>query len=251
MIAQWLQEDDYHFLLSGPKFPTLKETKEKLMEQLSINTLTFPTRQTLLAETPQGIPLGFITLARIDWRSRTVAIEAYFDRKYRDTPYPISAGVKAFAYIFQELNLQKIYSFVQGFNTKSLTMHEKYGTKPEAVLKDYIYKEGKYYDMYIFATYRDMKHYKNLPTGLREETYHTFLPALNSSAHLVRLLVGLRYLPERYAAGKAHPGASELRQAVERYQKEHSLEATGEFTPEVLASMINEVYPVLREHYKT
>ncbi len=248
-LAAWMQKDDYHFLLSGPRFPTLKETKERLMEQIGLNTLIFPTRQTLIAQTPGGVALGFITLARIDWRSRTVSLEAYFDAKYRDTPYPIAAGVKVFAYTFQELNMQKVYSFVQGFNKKSIQLHEKYGTRPEAVLKDYILKGGTYYDMYIYATYRDSSNFKDLPPGLREDAFHEFLPKITSKHYTAKLLVGLGYLPEKYAAGD-QPSDSDVREAIKRYQLEHSLEPTGVFTQEVLGSVINEVYPLLRNAQK-
>ncbi|MBU0581443.1 MAG: GNAT family N-acetyltransferase [Candidatus Margulisbacteria bacterium] len=247
VLSKWMHQDDFQFLLSTPRQSTLKQTKNSLLQQISLNTLLFPTKQTLIVESASGIPLGFITLARIDWRNRTLALESYFDQKYRETPYPISAGVKVFAYIFQELNMQKVYSFVHGYNQNSLKIHEKYGTKPEAVLKDYCIKDGKYYDMYIFATYRDSDHYKNLPAVLRAETVYAFFPPIESVHQLVKMLVGLNYLPEKYANRKNMPAAQELTSAISQYQQDHNLDVTGEFNAEMIGSFIDKVYPILRE----
>jgi RimJ/RimL family protein N-acetyltransferase len=244
VIAKWIQEDDFQFMLSATKAASLKETKNKLLKQISLNRIAYPARQTLIVES-KNTPLGFITLARIDWRNKTCALESYFDKKYRETPFPVTSGVKVFSYVFQELEMRKIYSFVQGFNSGSLKIHENYGAKPEAILKDYILKNGKYYDMYVFATYRDSKGLKDMPTVLQNQVLYEFFPELTSVKQLTGLLIALQYLPEEYAAEKK-PSAKIIKEAIKKYQKDHNLEQSGEFSKEMLGSVLDEIYPLLR-----
>ena len=57
-------------------------------------------------------------------------------------------------FIFDHLNLRKIKLHVFGFNKRAIKCYEKVGFKVEAVLKEEIYRHGKYWDDYTMSIFK-------------------------------------------------------------------------------------------------
>ena len=50
-------------------------------------------------------------------------------------------------YAFDKIKLHKVYYEVLSLNERGLSLPKKFGVKIEGILKDHIYKEGKFYDI--------------------------------------------------------------------------------------------------------
>ncbi len=58
-------------------------------------------------------------------------------------------------YIFNELNLRKIYLKVFASNERAIHVYKKLGFEVEGVLKKHLFRNGEYIDDLIMAKYRD------------------------------------------------------------------------------------------------
>jgi len=57
-------------------------------------------------------------------------------------------------FVFNQLNIRKVYSQVIAYNGRSLAFALKCGYKEEGRLKDHYYKSGEYHDQVILSVYR-------------------------------------------------------------------------------------------------
>lgn len=111
-------------------------------------------------EGPHNILIGTVSVYHIDWRNRKAEWGRFFiDKRGRDIPY---AGkiVEALIldYVFNHLNLNRLYCEVLETNTKVIERHKSFGFKVEGLYKQYIYKEGKYINVIpLSLLYEDFK----------------------------------------------------------------------------------------------
>ena len=55
---------------------------------------------------------------------------------------------------FQELNLHRIQLNVLSYNAPAITLYEKLGFKKEGIYREFIHRDGKRYDMYLYGILR-------------------------------------------------------------------------------------------------
>ncbi len=110
----------------------------------------------LAVETKEdGIFIGVMGVHHINWRNRTAVTGAIIGEKnYWGKGYGTDAKMILLNYAFNELNLRKISSHVLSFNKRSVAYSKKCGYKIEAVLKNQIFKNGKYWDEVILSLYK-------------------------------------------------------------------------------------------------
>jgi RimJ/RimL family protein N-acetyltransferase len=154
-LLKWSLSPDYLFYFGSLNPGTLASQKEEWIRRIDLNQLAFGPRQTLMVTNDQQTVIGFITLANIDWRNRHCAFEIYFDDKARSQNLAMETTAHAFQYVFEQLGLQKIYSYVLSENKPALAMQKAVDQKPEAVFNKQFLLNGKYYDVQLFGYHRD------------------------------------------------------------------------------------------------
>jgi len=78
----------------------------------------------------------------------------YFgDKEYWGKGYGTDAMKVLMKFIFEEMNINKIRLGTFSFNERAIKSYQKCGFEIEGVLKDEIFKEGKYYDEIIMAVF--------------------------------------------------------------------------------------------------
>lgn len=65
--------------------------------------------------------------------------------------YAREALMLAIKYMFEERNMHRIQANILESNVSSLKMHEKCGYKIDGILRDAVYKAGKYQNMYVLS----------------------------------------------------------------------------------------------------
>lgn len=65
--------------------------------------------------------------------------------------YAREALLKAIRYIIEERNIHRIQATVLESNAQSLNMHKKCGYKVDGLLRDSIYKNGKFQNQYVLS----------------------------------------------------------------------------------------------------
>jgi RimJ/RimL family protein N-acetyltransferase len=151
-LHRWINDPEVRRFLT-PHFPITLESEEEWVKSLSKQN----DKEVLLAiETPEGEHIGSMGLHRINWIDRTSTTGALIGNKeYWGKGLGTEAKMLLLHYAFNTLNLRKICSQALVFNERSISYSKKCGYKEEGVLKEHIFREGKYWDLVQLAVFRD------------------------------------------------------------------------------------------------
>ena len=100
--------------------------------------------------------IGYCGLVYIDWLNRRAEYSILVDLNYHSNYDEIFQKTTDFIvdYGFNSLNLNKITTETFSHRTHQIELLEKYGFERQGVLKDHIYKDGKYWDSHLHAIFR-------------------------------------------------------------------------------------------------
>ena len=98
--------------------------------------------------------IGHCGLYYINWLHRKAEFGIYIgDSKHRNGGYGSDALRQLIKYGFEELNLNKIWCEVYG-NNEAIDIYRHIGFEDEGVLREDVYKNGKYLDSYVLSILR-------------------------------------------------------------------------------------------------
>lgn len=103
-----------------------------------------------------GHYIGGLGLNAVDWKNSIAVVGIFIgDKAYWGKGYGTDAMKVLIRFIFEQMNIRKIKLNVYAFNERAVKSYEKCGFVTEGVLKEEIYRDGKYHDEYIMAIFRD------------------------------------------------------------------------------------------------
>lgn len=120
------------------------------IKDFSTNSRTY-----FAVETLDGVLIGRMNLNSIDEKNGTFEIAILIDRDHRGKGYATSAMKLVLKYGFMEKRLNKYCASILEGNEGSIAMHKKLGCEQEAVLKQNIYTNGKYYSELLFGLLKE------------------------------------------------------------------------------------------------
>lgn len=100
----------------------------------------------LMIENADGDVVGIIDLINFDPRHQRAEVGIVVKSEFRRRGYASSAISRIMRYASNNLHLHQLYVFVDSCNTGSLSLFKTLGFSTEAVLKEWLYKDGKYRD---------------------------------------------------------------------------------------------------------
>ncbi|NMA49422.1 MAG: UDP-4-amino-4,6-dideoxy-N-acetyl-beta-L-altrosamine N-acetyltransferase [Tissierellia bacterium] len=102
------------------------------------------------------IPIGSYYLVDIDYNNkRCEGGEFIAERKYRSLDLSISLSSNIYDYVFDVLDLNKIYGYIIPENKNVIELNKIRGFEVEGVLKQHVYKDGQFYDVAVLAITKD------------------------------------------------------------------------------------------------
>ena len=144
-IMEWINDSEIRpFLMMVLPISRIQEI-EFLQQRLCK-----PTNEDIILaiETKDGIYLGGIGLHRINYFDCHAEVGIVIGKKeYRGKGYGTDAMLTVLNYAFNQLNLHKVYLHVYSFNKRGIRSYEKCGFKREGLLKEHVFKKGKYHDV--------------------------------------------------------------------------------------------------------
>lgn len=99
--------------------------------------------------------VGTAILSALDWKNRTANLNIKLLGEARGRGYGTRAMKLVVAYCFGELNLNCLTANVLAENTASCRLWEKLGFRPEGVLRQRVYKGGRYHDLRAYSLLRE------------------------------------------------------------------------------------------------
>jgi len=97
--------------------------------------------------------LGICSYNNIVWKNRSCSISFKMKKKYCTQSFSVETVQILTSFIFKELNLNKVDSYIQeDFNFEIQTL-EKVDFQQEGVLREHVFKDNQYFDMLIFSLF--------------------------------------------------------------------------------------------------
>jgi len=97
-------------------------------------------------------PVGTIGLTDIDYKNQKGELTIIIgEKKYRQQGLGKEALKLLVNFAFKEMNLRKIKALVFSDNEKAIKLYEKCGFKEEGILREEIFKNGKFKDITIMS----------------------------------------------------------------------------------------------------
>jgi RimJ/RimL family protein N-acetyltransferase len=108
-------------------------------------------------------PTGQVSLINLSHPNRSCELTIFLDDAYFGKGLGRIAITLMLDYAFGQLNMNKVMTHVYEFNDKSKKVFEATGFTLEGTLRDFIFKDGKYVNAFIFGILaREYKEDKNI-----------------------------------------------------------------------------------------
>lgn len=150
---KWRKDDEIWGMLGGPKY-FVSEAFEKNWVEKTIFDSKDIKLAICLKENDQYI--GNVYMTDINMINRSCHSHILIgEHDFWGKGYAKEALMLAIDYMFNERNIYRIQANVLESNVASLKMHEKCGYKVDGILRNSVYKAGKYHNQYILSLLRD------------------------------------------------------------------------------------------------
>jgi len=150
---KWRHDDEIWSMVGGPKYFVSSEYER----QWILDAISDKKQVRLgicLKESDKLI--GIISILNIDWVNKS-ARGAYMigEKEYWNSGLATEAMMLILRFAFFERGLHRISAIILESNIGSIRMCEKCGYKQEGVLRDSVYKSGKFHNQVIMSVLRD------------------------------------------------------------------------------------------------
>jgi RimJ/RimL family protein N-acetyltransferase len=100
--------------------------------------------------------IGGCSINGVDWKNGVATIGIFIgSREYRGSGYGTDAMGILMKFIFMQMNINKIRLTVFSFNEGAIRCYEKCGFKIEGILRQEIFRDGKWYDKIAMGLLRE------------------------------------------------------------------------------------------------
>lgn len=150
---RWRKDEDIWDMLGGTKYFVSEAYEKKWVENTIFNTNDLRLA-ICLCENDRYI--GNVYMTDIDMIKRSCHSHVLIGEKdCWGKGYAREALLLAIDYMFKERNIHRIQANVLESNIQSLKMHEKCGYQLEGLMRDSIFKNGKFQNQYILSILND------------------------------------------------------------------------------------------------
>jgi RimJ/RimL family protein N-acetyltransferase len=110
----------------------------------------------VIAERPSDRPVGLTSLHQIDFKDRHASFGIMIGAKGDwGKGYGTEATALVVGYAFETLNLNRVWLHVREDHERGIRAYEKAGFRKEGVLRQQMYREGRYWDLVAMGILRE------------------------------------------------------------------------------------------------
>lgn len=140
-------------------FPLKYEDELKWYERL--NPKGDGTYSMAIENLETGEYMGGIGVNSVDWKNSVASIGLFLAKEFWNKGYGTDSLKVLLNFIFNEMNINKVKLNVYDFNKRGIRCYEKVGFVKEGVLREEIYRNGKYNDEIIMGILKSEFKQKN------------------------------------------------------------------------------------------
>jgi RimJ/RimL family protein N-acetyltransferase len=147
LIALRSTKDLFRYTGGNTYFASSEHSKKLLQDNIINNQEQL---YLLICLCENNLPIGYLSIINIDHlNKKTQWGGIIIDPKVSGNGYATLAAQKMIKYVFEELNMNRIYGYWLEDNLASLRMAEKLGFQVEGILREHVFKENKYQNLYV------------------------------------------------------------------------------------------------------
>lgn len=98
---------------------------------------------------------GTAIISKIDWKNRSCSIDIKLLKEFQGKGYGFETLILLTRYIFEELNMNRIFVNILECNEHSMSLFEKVGFVREGIQRKAIYKNGKYNNLIMYSILKE------------------------------------------------------------------------------------------------
>ncbi len=148
MLLSLINDPDTEILLGGSSPPVSEAEQFKWFEHQKRSQAVL---RCTVALQDDGKAIGVIILSDIDMKNATGNIHIKMSKDGRSKGYGSDAVKTMVQYAFEELRLNCIYANILSYNEISIKLFEHCGFKRDGVLRQRVFKKGKFVDMLAYS----------------------------------------------------------------------------------------------------
>ena len=150
---KWRNDDQIWSMVGGPKYFVSSEYEKKWI----INAINNPKELRLgICLKDTGLLIGMASMVNIDLINRSVEFSVMIgDKNYWSGGYGTEAIDLLTEYCFNERGFERIWGVILESNLASQKMGAKCGYKVEGVLRNSVFKNGKYHNQVVMSMLRE------------------------------------------------------------------------------------------------
>ncbi len=100
-------------------------------------------------ETKQFV--GYCSALNIHFINSNAHVGFFLHRNARGKKYFKEVSILFYTYLFNELNLRKVYSYVLAYNEIAIRVDKELGFQIDGIMKEHIYQKGKFHDALLIS----------------------------------------------------------------------------------------------------
>lgn len=95
--------------------------------------------------------VGYCSASNINYVNSNAHVGFFFHKKGRGKGYYKEASILFYGYLFNEINLHKVYTYVLTYNDISIQSCKGIGFKEDGIMREHIYQSGRYHDVIMLS----------------------------------------------------------------------------------------------------
>jgi RimJ/RimL family protein N-acetyltransferase len=149
MLLELINDPETEAMIGGFSWPTSLDGQMKWYSRLENSQSIL---RCTIADKEENKPLGTLILNEIDQKNGTAHIHIKMSKDGgRGKGYGTDALNTIVSYAFSELRLNCIFANIISYNDASVHLFEKCGFKRDGILRQRVFKQGKYHDVYTYS----------------------------------------------------------------------------------------------------
>lgn len=150
---KWRNDSDIQEMVGGHKYFVSMEKERKWVEA-TINDNNRIVLAICLKSNNKYI--GNVMLQEIDWINRSASVPIFLgDKEEWGKGYATEARMQMLKFAFEERGLESIRDLVLENNCASIKLHEKCGYVREGVMRNSVFKNGKFHNQIVMSVLKD------------------------------------------------------------------------------------------------
>jgi len=150
---KWRNDPEIQDMVGGKKYFVSRENEKKWVERHTCNSDRIILAICLIENDKY---IGNVNIEEFDYINRTCSVPIFIgDKSEWGKGYALEAKMLAHKFAFEERNLHRIMALILEENVPSILLHEKCGFRREGVLRDSVWKSGKYHNQIVMGLLKD------------------------------------------------------------------------------------------------